>query len=56
MTPGDVTTMAARYAAAWSAGDPNGVAAFFAEDGRIVINGGEPHIGRDAVSAMAAGF
>ena len=36
-------------------GDPDQVASLHAEDGEVVINRGEPHAGRAAVSAMAAG-
>ena len=44
------------YAAAWSSGDPRRVAAFFAENGSLSINGGTPSVGRDAVAADARGF
>ena len=55
----DTTTlreMAQRYADAWSAHDPAAVASFYAEDGRIVINRGDPIVGRAAVAEMARGF
>jgi steroid delta-isomerase-like uncharacterized protein len=45
-----------KYTDAWNSHDPNAVAAFFAEDGRIAINAGEPSIGRAGVAAMAQGF
>jgi uncharacterized protein (TIGR02246 family) len=48
--------LAAAYTAAWNTGDPAAVAAFFASDGSITINGGNPWPGRDGVAAMAAGF
>ena len=52
----DVRAMAERYAAAWSSGSAEAVAAFYEEKGRITINDGEPIIGRIAVAEMAAGF
>lgn len=48
--------MGQRYAEAWSSGNPEAVAAFYAEDGRIAINNGEPIVGRAALAEMAAGF
>lgn len=48
--------LADAYTAAWNTGRPDAVAAFFAVDGVIVINGGAPWRGRDGVAAMAAGF
>jgi predicted ester cyclase len=53
MTP---QTLADAYTAAWNTGRPAAVAAFFAEDGQITINGGAPWPGRTGVAAMAAGF
>ncbi len=44
------------YAIAWSSGDPESVASFFAEDGQIVINRGDPIVGRAAIAEMASGF
>ena len=52
----ELRALGQRYAAAWSSGDPQGVAAFFAEDGRIVINKGDPIVGHAALAEMAAGF
>ena len=48
--------LARAYTAAWNSKDPAAVAAFFAEDGGIVINKGTPWQGRSAVAEMAAGF
>lgn len=48
--------LAADYTAAWNTGGAEAVAGFFAETGRIVINGGTPWEGRAGVAAMAAGF
>ena len=44
------------YAEAWSSLNPDSVAAFYASDGTISINGGEILRGRTAISEMAAGF
>ena len=51
-----VSRMAAAYTAAWNSGSPDAVASFYAPDGRIVINRGQPWVGRQAVADMAAGF
>ena len=48
--------MAADYTKAWCSHDPNAVASFYAENGRIVINAGEPSQGREAIAAMAQAF
>ena len=48
--------LAEAYTAAWNSGSPEAVAAFYAEDGRICINRGDPWVGRDGIAAMAAGF
>lgn len=47
---------AAAYTAAWNSGSPEAVASFYAQDGQIVINRGEPWVGRKGVADMAAGF
>jgi uncharacterized protein (TIGR02246 family) len=52
----DVTAMANRYAAAWSGNDPVAFASFYAENGSLRINDGEPSSGREAIAQMAAGF
>ena len=44
------------YTSAWNSPVSDAVASFFAEDGRIVINDGEPSIGREQVALMAGGF
>ena len=49
-------TLASGYAAAWSSGDPDAVAGFYAADGQISINRGEPLKGTRAIAEMAAGF
>jgi len=46
----------AGYTAAWCSQDAARVAAFFAEDGSLAINGGAPAAGRSAIAASAQGF
>jgi uncharacterized protein (TIGR02246 family) len=48
--------IAKAYTAAWNSGSPEAVAEFYAPDGRIVINRGEPWEGRSRIAEMAAGF
>lgn len=55
-SPATVRDMATRYPAAWSSQSPEGVAAFYAPDGKIAINGGDELAGRAAIAEMAAGF
>ncbi|MCL5777216.1 nuclear transport factor 2 family protein [Limibaculum sp. FT325] len=55
-SPSEIRAMAERYAAAWSAHDPDGVAAFYAPGGRISINHGEPTVGRAAIADVARAF
>ncbi|MEX2529703.1 MAG: ester cyclase [Gemmatimonadota bacterium] len=52
----DLQEFALRYTAAWSSQDPGRVAAFYAEQGSLAINGGEPSVGREAVAEAARGF
>ena len=40
---------ATNYTAAWNSGDPASVAAFFAEDGSLSVNG-SPAVGREAIT------
>ncbi|MEM6676914.1 MAG: nuclear transport factor 2 family protein [Pseudomonadota bacterium] len=56
ISPETLTQIATDYAAAWSAGDPQAVASFYAETGSIAINRGDLIEGRAAVAEMAAGF
>jgi uncharacterized protein (TIGR02246 family) len=48
--------LAEAYTAAWNTGSPEAVAAFYAADGSIVINRGNPWEGRARVADMAAAF
>ncbi len=45
-----------RYTAAWCSHDADSVAAFFAEDGSLAVNGAEPAVGRVAIAGVAQGF
>lgn len=54
--PSAIAEIAKNYTAAWNSGDPEAVASFYAEDGQIIINRGEPWLGRSRVRDMAAGF
>ena len=56
MTSEQVQELGRRYTAAWCSHNPESVASFYDERGRIVINGGEPSEGREAIAAMAQGF
>lgn len=44
------------YTAAWNTGSAKNVASFFASDGKITINNGDPWESRARVTEMAAGF
>ena len=52
----EAVRVADAYTAAWNSGSPQAVANFFAPDGNIVINNGEPWRSRGGVTQMAAGF
>ena len=54
--PKDIIKLAADYTAAWNSKSPDAVASYFATDGEIIINGGEPWVGRARIAEMAAGF
>jgi uncharacterized protein (TIGR02246 family) len=47
---------AERYTAAWCSMDPTRVAACYAPDGTLTINGGTPSVGRAAITETARGF
>jgi len=47
---------ARRYTGAWCGQDPAAVAAFYAENGTLSINGGEPAAGRPAIEEVARSF
>ncbi len=56
MDPSDLKAFATRYAAAWSSRNPASLAAFYAEDGALSVNGGAPSVGRAAITAKAGEF
>jgi hypothetical protein len=53
MTHNELEAFGARYAAAWSSGDPSRVVACFAADGCIVINDSEPFNGAEGIHEVA---
>ena len=56
ITDEEAVRLAEAYTAAWNTGSAEAVAEFFAVQGGIVINGGEPWNGRSGVRTMADGF
>ncbi|HUE63353.1 MAG TPA: nuclear transport factor 2 family protein [Rhizomicrobium sp.] len=54
--PGKVREITEAYTAAWNSGSPQAVAEFYATDGWIAINRGEPWLGHAGIAEMAAGF
>lgn len=52
----DLTSFATRYAAAWSSQSSAQLAAFYADNGSLIVNGGPPSIGRAAIAAKAQSF
>ena len=56
MKPSELQDFGRRYTAAWCSQNPGSVAAFFAEDGSLKVNGGEPAVGRTAITSTARGF
>lgn len=54
-SPAELDALAGRYVAAWSSGEPEQVAAFFAADGELIINDA-PRIGRAEITAAARGY
>jgi sugar lactone lactonase YvrE/ketosteroid isomerase-like protein len=56
VAPADLEAFATSYAAAWSSQDPSGVASHYSEDGSLMVNDGEPSVGRAAITATAQSF
>lgn len=54
--PDAMADFAARYAAAWSSQKPESVASFYAADGKLKVNDGEPAVGRAAIAEVARSF
>ena len=48
--------LARRYTDAWNSGIPEQVAGFHRPDSSIVINRGDPSVGHEALTEVAAGF
>ena len=56
MAPDELNDFARSYTAAWCSQDPASVAAFYAPDGALTINGGTPSVGTAAITEAARGF
>ena len=56
MDSNEMTAFATGYAAAWSNHEPAAFALFYAENGSLTVNDGDPAIGRDAIEQKARGF
>jgi predicted ester cyclase len=56
VTSDELTEFAKRYAEAWCSRNPDGVAAFYAENASISINNGPPAVGRTAIAREAQAF
>jgi steroid delta-isomerase-like uncharacterized protein len=54
--PTQILNFAERYTAAWCSQNAASVAACYAPDGSLSVNGGPPAVGRDAITATAQGF
>jgi len=55
MSNGDLQDFATRYAAAWSGKDPVKFAAFYDENGSLIVNGAAS-VGRAAITATARAY
>jgi murein DD-endopeptidase MepM/ murein hydrolase activator NlpD len=51
----DLKDFATHYAAAWSSQSPDRLASFYADSGKLIVNGA-PSVGRAAIRATAEGF
>ena len=49
-SPNQLREFASRYTEAWCSHDAARVASFFSANGSLVINGGEPAVGRNAIT------
>jgi uncharacterized protein (TIGR02246 family) len=56
MDDNKLRNFATRYTAAWCSQNAASVASFFAENGSLKINNGDPSIGREAITKAAQGF
>src|SRR5664279_6519199 len=55
LAPSQLRAFAERYTAAWCSQDPASIAAYFAPNGSLSVNG-VPAVGRDAIAEVAHGF
>ena len=51
-----LTKFGTNYTSAWNSQEPENVASFFADNGSLVVNKGEPLRGRDDITEFARGF
>ena len=56
MNATELAEFAKRYATAWSSQDPIAFGMFYAVNGSLTVNDGEPSVGRDAVVDTARAF
>jgi uncharacterized protein (TIGR02246 family) len=56
MNATNMAEFAEQYATAWSSQDPEAFGMFYAENGSLTVNDGEPSVGRDAVVDTARAF
>jgi len=56
MTDSDLRDFAQRYTEAWCSDNPARVAEHYAPDGSLTINGGDPSVGREAITEAARSF
>jgi nuclear transport factor 2 (NTF2) superfamily protein len=54
--PNELLDFARRYTEAWCSQNPASVAAHYAADGSLTINGGTPSVGRVAITEAAQSF
>jgi len=52
----ELNDFATRYAAAWSSKNPAALATFYAQDGSLSVNDGEPAVGHAAITIKVQGF
>ena len=52
----ELDQLAQRYTDAWNSRVPESVSAFHVQDSKIIINNGDPFLGKSGVTEMAAGF
>ena len=55
-TKDSIRSLAEAYTSAWCSQEPERVAAYYEENGSLVINDGAPAVGRAAIAGVARGF